>query len=70
LPSDARACATDASEVSWGWRERTSAQDAEASVDRLQDLLQNLAEIQLLADEAATAIDASDDTSEDASRRH
>ncbi len=67
LPSDALACAADASEVSCWWRERATAEDAEASVDRLHDLLQNLAEIQLLADAAATAADASDDASEDAS---
>jgi hypothetical protein len=53
--------------VSCWWRERATAEDAEASVDRLHDLLQNLAEIQLLADAAATAIEASDDASEDAS---
>jgi hypothetical protein len=67
LPSDALACATDASEVSCWWRERATAEDAEASVDRFHDLLQNLAEIQLLADAAATAVDASDDAPEDAS---
>jgi len=44
-----------------------TAQDAEASVDRLYEVLQNLAEIQLLADAAATAVDASDDPSGDAS---
>ena len=73
LPPDALACATDASEVTCWWRERTTAEDAEASVDRLHAVLQNLAEIQLLADAAATAaaaaIDASDDTSDDASTR-
>ncbi len=73
LPPDALACATDASEVTCWWRERTTAEDAEASVDRLHAVLQNLAEIQLLADSAATAaaaaIDASDDTSDDASTR-
>jgi hypothetical protein len=73
LPPDALACATDASEVTCWWRERTTAEDAEASVDRLHVMLQNLAEIQLLADEVATAaaaaIDASDDTSDDASTR-
>jgi hypothetical protein len=67
LPSDALACATDASEVACWWRERATAQDAEASVDRLYEVLQNLAEIQLLADAAATAVDASDDPSGDAS---
>jgi hypothetical protein len=69
LPSDALACATDASEVTCWWRERTTAEDAETSVDRLHAVLQNLAEIQLLADAAASAIDASDDTSDDASTR-
>ena len=69
LPSDALACATDASEVACWWRERATAQDAEASVDRLHDVLQNLAEIQLLADAAATALDASDDPVGDASTR-
>lgn len=73
LPPDALACATDASEVTCWWRERTTAEDAEASVDRLHVALQNLAEIQLLADASATAaaaaIDASDDASDDASMR-
>jgi hypothetical protein len=69
LPSDALACATDASEVTCWWRERTTAEDAETSVDRLHAVLQNLAEIQLLADAAASAIDASDDASDDASTR-
>jgi hypothetical protein len=70
VPPDTLACAADASEVSCWWRERATAEDAEASVDRMYSLLQNLAEIQLLADAAATAADASDDTSEDTSTRH
>ena len=73
LPPDALACATVASEVTCWWRERATAEDAEASVDRLHVALQNLAEIQLLADAsasaAAAAIDASDDASDDASMR-
>jgi hypothetical protein len=70
VPPDALACAADASEVSCWWRERATAEDAEASVDRMHVLLQNLAEIQLLADAAATVTDASDDTSEDTSTHH
>jgi hypothetical protein len=70
VPPDTLACAADASEVSCWWRERATAEDAEASVDRMHVLLQNLAEIQLLADAAATAADASDDTSEDPSTHH
>ncbi len=70
VPPDTLACAADASEVSCWWRERATAEDAEASVDRMHALLQNLAEIQLLADAAATAADASDDTSEDTSTHH
>ncbi len=67
VPPDTLACAADASEVSCWWRERATAEDAEASVDRMHALLQNLAEIQLLADAAATVADSSDDTSEDTS---
>ncbi len=70
VPPDTLACAADASEVSCWWRERATAEDAEASVDRVHALLQNLAEIQLLADSAATAADASDDTSQDTSAHH
>jgi hypothetical protein len=69
LPPDALACQTQTSEVACWWRERATADDAEASVDRLSELLQNLAEIQLLADAAATAVDGVDDTSESASTR-
>lgn len=65
VPPDALACAADASEVSCWWRERASAEDAEASVDRMHALLENLAQIQMLADAAATAADPSEDTSED-----
>ena len=39
LPPDALACATDASEVACWWRERTTAENAEASVDRLHAAL-------------------------------
>jgi hypothetical protein len=70
VPPDTLACTADASEVSCWWRERATAEDAEASVDRMHVLLQNLAEIQLLADAEATAADASDDTSEDTSTHH
>lgn len=70
LPADSLACATDVSEVACWWRERTTAESAEASVDQLHESLQNLAEIQLLADAAATAVEAVDDASEGASTRH
>ncbi len=69
LPGDSLACATDVSEVACWWRERATAENAEASVDRLHDSLQNLAEIQMLADAAATPVDAVDDASESASTR-
>jgi hypothetical protein len=69
LPPDTLACETRTSEVACWWRERTTAEDAEASVDRLNELLQNLAEIQLLADAALTAVDDVDDTSEGSSTR-
>jgi hypothetical protein len=53
LPADALALAADATEVTCWWRERASAEDAVASVDRLHNSLQRLGEIQLLEDQQA-----------------
>ena len=61
LPPDTLALAADASEVACWWRERTSAEDAVESVDRLHEITaESSAEIQMVADAAAT----SDETAE------
>jgi hypothetical protein len=69
LPADALALAADATEVTCWWRERTSAEDAVASVDRLHDLLQKLVEIQLLEDQKAHPDETAEGVANDPTER-